>query len=128
MSIFLRDKEGTKNFEGMSWPGVSCWVDFLNIHARHYWSSLYSYDNFKGTNHLYSYWIDMNEPSVSDSDESTMPKEVLHIAGDGSRIKHRDAHNIYGVMMAKATYEGVMMRDQNTTRPFILTRSAFMGS
>jgi alpha-glucosidase (family GH31 glycosyl hydrolase) len=53
----------------------------------------------------------MNEPSVSDSEESTMPKENIHYDVDGTKILHRDVHNMYGVMMAMASFEGVLLRD-----------------
>jgi alpha-glucosidase (family GH31 glycosyl hydrolase) len=41
---------------------------------------------------------------------------------------HRDVHNTYGHMMAKATYEGLIERDQGELRPFVLSRSVFLGS
>jgi len=31
-------------------------------------------------------------------------------------------------MMAKATYEGLVERDQGELRPFVLSRSVFIGS
>lgn len=37
-------------------------------------------------------WNDMNEPSVFNGPEVTMPKDCLH-HGD---VEHRDLHNMYG--------------------------------
>lgn len=51
-------------FQGDCWPGTSVWVDYLNENAQKYWQSLYSYDKFVGTTQIYSFWNDMNEPSV----------------------------------------------------------------
>lgn len=37
-------------------------------------------------------WNDMNEPSVFDGPEQTMPKDAVHHGG----WEHRDLHNLYG--------------------------------
>lgn len=47
---------------------------------------------------------------------------------DGSIIKHRDVHNIYGAMMHRTTHRGVLARDNGERRAFVLTRSFFIGS
>jgi alpha-glucosidase (family GH31 glycosyl hydrolase) len=70
----------------------------------------------------------MNEPSVSKLDESTMLKEAKHVQDDGTSVYHRDVHNAYGFLMQKATYRGLLERDKGNQRPFVLTRSAFIGS
>lgn len=47
----------------------------------------------------------MNEPSVFSADELTMPKNTWHYSDlDKGFVMHRDLHNAYGIMMAKATY------------------------
>jgi len=70
----------------------------------------------------------MNEPSVFNGPEGTIPKGNLHFKIDGTPVQHRDVHNTYGLMMSKATYDGMVARDEGVFRPFILTRSAFFGS
>jgi alpha-glucosidase (family GH31 glycosyl hydrolase) len=47
---------------------------------------------------------------------------------DGSFIKHRDIHNMYGAIMQRSTYKGMMARDENKRRVFLLVRSFFIGS
>lgn len=37
-------------------------------------------------------WNDMNEPSVFDGPEKTMPKDAVHYGG----VEHRELHNLYG--------------------------------
>lgn len=37
-------------------------------------------------------WIDMNEPSVFDGPEQTLPKDAVHYGG----WEHRELHNLYG--------------------------------
>lgn len=99
-------------FEGDCWPGNSVWVDFLNKEAVFFWKSLYNYDSFKGTTKLFNFWIDMNEPSVFSGDELTMTKLAVHMTSEGKTYLHRDLHNAYGTLMAKATFEGVRERNE----------------
>jgi len=47
---------------------MSSWIDFLNKDAVEYWQKLYHPKKFVGTNELYDFWIDMNEPSVFDGE------------------------------------------------------------
>jgi alpha 1,3-glucosidase len=57
-----------------------------------------------------------------------MPKDNLH-AGNW---EHRDVHNLNGMTLINATYEGLLARDsaeqKHNVRPFVLTRSFFSGS
>ena len=46
----------------------------------------------------------MNEPSVFSGDELTMDKMALHLTDNGTFYMHKDIHNAYGLLMAKATY------------------------
>ena len=52
---------------------------------------------FKGsTANLYT-WNDMNEPSVFNGPEVTMPKDCKSLAG----VEHRDWHNLYGMQFQR---------------------------
>jgi alpha 1,3-glucosidase len=66
----------------------------------------------------------MNEPSVFNGPEITMPKDNIHAEG----WEHRDLHNIYGWWMANSTATAVAARTKKPMRPFVLTRSFFTGS
>ena len=48
----------------------------------------------------------MNEPSVFNGPEGTMPKSAKHVLADKEKtqVYHRDVHNAYGLMMTKATH------------------------
>ncbi|CAG9840096.1 unnamed protein product [Diabrotica balteata] len=110
-----------------SWPGASSWIDYLNPEAADYYSTWFSFEKFNGsTPTLAGIWNDMNEPSVfNDSSEMTMPWEVQHYGG----VEHGDIHNIYGLLHVSQIYhKGLMDRDKNEKRPFVLTRSNFAGS
>jgi len=37
-----------------------------------------SYSNFKGSNYLYTFWNDMNEPSVFSTSSKTLPMDTIH--------------------------------------------------
>lgn len=47
---------------------------------------------FQGSTPSLFVWIDMNEPSVFDGPEQTMPKDAVHHGG----WEHRELHNLYG--------------------------------
>jgi alpha 1,3-glucosidase len=74
----------------------------------------------------------MNEPSVfastSENDDNGMPMNNTHIQTDGTIVQHRWVHNAYGALMARASWHGLYNRDQGQQRPFVLTRSTFLGS
>jgi alpha 1,3-glucosidase len=120
----VMNKEGNI-FEGWCWPGSSHWIDAFSPAAREWWSSLFKYDIFKGTMENTWIWNDMNEPSVFNGPETTMPKDNLHIGN----WEHRDVHNLNGLTFHNATYHALITRKPGELRrPFVLTRSFFAGS
>ncbi|KKA29682.1 hypothetical protein TD95_001371 [Thielaviopsis punctulata] len=127
----LKDKDlavhnkDDNQFEGWCWPGSSYWVDTFSPAAREWWGSLFKYDKFKGTMENTFIWNDMNEPSVFNGPETTMPKDNLHYGG----WEHRDVHNLMGMTLQNATQLGMQTRKKGEMRrPFVLTRSFFAGS
>ena len=50
----------------------------------------------EGTNDLYSFWNDMNEPSVFSEKDLAMPLDNLHVRRNGSWVSHGELHNLYG--------------------------------
>lgn len=120
---YVKNKDG-RDYEGWCWPGSSSYPDLFDPEVRKYFSSRYLLDNFPGTTEDVMLWNDMNEPSVFNGPEITMPKDNVHVGG----WEHRDLHNLYGHMHLISTYEGLLERGQRKQRPFILTRSHFSGS
>uniref|UniRef100_A0A6P7G3N1 Glucosidase II subunit alpha n=1 Tax=Diabrotica virgifera virgifera TaxID=50390 RepID=A0A6P7G3N1_DIAVI len=112
-----------KVYEGWCWPGSSSYIDFYKPEAAEYYKNLYKLENFKGTSHDVYIWNDMNEPSVFNGPEITMPKDTKHHGG----WEHRDIHNEYALAHTYATFQGLLQRTPNK-RPFILTRGHFPGS
>ncbi|ETN44530.1 uncharacterized protein HMPREF1541_10200 [Cyphellophora europaea CBS 101466] len=120
----IKNKDGNI-FDGWCWPGSSHWIDAFNPAARTWWKSLFPYDKFKGTLKNVWIWNDMNEPSVFNGPEITMPKDNIH----HGNWEHRDVHNINGMTFHNATYHALIERKKGEIlRPFILTRSFYAGS
>ncbi|KAK1058041.1 glucosidase II [Friedmanniomyces endolithicus] len=115
-------------YEGWCWPGSSYWIDCFNPAARTWWQSLFRYDRFAGSATNTFIWNDMNEPSVFNGPETTMPKDNLHHA----HWEHRDLHNLNGLTLINATFSALLARSpaeaSHPIRPFVLTRSFFAGS
>jgi len=118
---FLRTPDG-RLFTGKVWPGVCAFPDFTGKSGRQWWG-----DQFAGlaAAGVRGWWNDMNEPSVFDVPTKTADLSVLHDDG-GLRTGHAKSHNIYGMQMTRATYEGIR-RHIPGERPFLLTRASYAG-
>ena len=110
--------------KGKVWPGECYFPDFTNPEVREWWSSLFKElieeIGVKGV------WNDMNEPAVMEVPNKTFPDDVRHDY-EGNHCSHRKAHNIYGMQMARATYQG-LKRFSFPKRPFVITRAAYSGT
>ena len=124
-SLAVKNKDGNI-YEGWCWPGSSHWVDCFNPKALTWWKSLFTYSSFTGTAPNSFVWNDMNEPSVFNGPETTMPKDNIHYGN----WEHRDVHNLNGLTFVNATYHALLAREPPAAarRPFVLTRSYFSGS
>ncbi|KAM9354808.1 neutral alpha-glucosidase C [Pholidichthys leucotaenia] len=120
---FVKDREG-QIYRGSCWPGESSYLDFNNPATRAWYSRCFSMDKYKGSTPSLFVWNDMNEPSVFDGPEQTMPKDAVHFGG----WEHRDLHNLYGFYQHMSTVEGLLTRSRGQERPFVLSRSFFAGS
>ncbi|WP_070119824.1 glycoside hydrolase family 31 protein [Bacillus marinisedimentorum] len=108
-------------YYGEVWPGKSAFPDFTQKDVRKWWGSKHSFYTDLGIEGI---WNDMNEPAVF-NETKTMDTEVIH-ENDGKPATHRELHNIYGLLMGKATYEG-MKQQLDGKRPFLLTRAGYSG-
>ncbi len=110
--------------KGKVWPGECYFPDFTNPEVRDWWSDLFKElvedIGVKGV------WNDMNEPAVMDVPGKTFPNDVRHDY-DGNHCSHRKAHNVYGMQMARATYQG-LKKFSYPKRPFVITRAAYSGT
>ncbi|MFL1010523.1 glycoside hydrolase family 31 protein [Flavisericum labens] len=110
--------------KGKVWPGECYFPDFTKPEVREWWSNLFKElvedIGVKGV------WNDMNEPAVMDVPGKTFPDDVRHDY-DGNPCSHRKAHNVYGMQMARATYQG-LKKFAYPKRPFVITRAAYSGT
>ncbi|KAE8694113.1 putative glucan 1,3-alpha-glucosidase [Hibiscus syriacus] len=120
---YVKDATG-KDFDGWCWPGSSSYPDVLNPEIRSWWAEKFSYKNYIGSTPSLYIWNDMNEPSVFNGPEVTMPRDALHLGG----VEHRELHNAYGYYFHMATADGLVKRGDGKDRPFVLSRAFFAGS
>ena len=106
--------------EGHVWPGRCQFPDFTNPKVREWWGGLFQDLVNAG---VAGVWNDMNEPAVFGS--GTFPNDVRHNY-DGQHGSHRKAHNVYGMQMVRATYDGLKKLQRNK-RPFTITRAGYAG-
>jgi mannosyl-oligosaccharide alpha-1,3-glucosidase len=121
LNYFIKNPDG-EDFKGKSQSGVSSWPDFLRTDVRELWSKKFLLSEYLNTTKDFFISNHMNEPSVFDGPEGVMPKTAVHLAG----LEHRNVHNIYGMLMHRSTYEGLLRR--NNHRPFVSSRSFYAGS
>lgn len=118
-------KDATKrDYDGWCWPGSSSYLDMVNPEIRTWWGTKFSYENYVGSTPSLYIWNDMNEPSVFNGPEVTMPRDALHL----DRVEHRELHNAYGYYFHMATSDGLLKRENGKDRPFVLSRAFFAGS
>ncbi|TQE01683.1 hypothetical protein C1H46_012747 [Malus baccata] len=120
---YVRDATG-KDYDGWCWSGSSSYLDMLRPDIRSWWAEKFSYENYVGSTPSLYIWNDMNEPSVFNGPEVTMPRDALHVEG----VEHRELHNAYGYYFHMATADGLVKRGDGRDRPFVLSRAVFAGS
>jgi len=123
---FVKKPDGSE-FVGLVWPGPAVFPDFTRAQTREWWGGLYGEFVKDG---VAGFWNDMNEPSVFDGPDKTMPLNTVHrIEEPGFATRtatHAEIHNIFGLENARATYGG-LLKLRPDERPFVLTRATFAG-
>ncbi len=115
---FCKYPDGT-NYKGQVWPGWCHFPDFSRPATREWFGRLYQGIVDDG---VMGFWNDMNEPATWGG---TFP-DIVQFDDEGRGADHLKMHNLYGMLMAKSTYEGVRKLRPNQ-RPFVLTRAGFSG-
>lgn len=123
---FVKNPDGSE-FVGVVWPGPAVFPDFTRAQTRQWWGSLYQ--DFVNDG-VAGFWNDMNEPSVFDGPDKTMPLNTVHrIEEPGFLTRtatHSEIHNVFGMENSRATYEG-LLKLRPDERPFVLTRATYAG-
>ena len=136
--VFIKNGDGSR-FVGYCWPGEALFPDYTREEVRAWWG-----DELKESHidtGVAGVWVDMNEPSIFDAPfdseeipvQKPMPLATPQGGGQGDdeavmhATTHAEVHNLYGHLMARATFEG-LHRHRPDERPWVLTRSAFVGT
>ncbi len=111
-------------FTGPVWPGDCHFPDFTDPAVREWWGGLYQDLIEDGVD---AFWNDMNEIAliVGGTKYPWVPDIVQH-SKEGHGADHAEIHNVYGLLMARASCEG-LQRLRPDRRPLILTRSGWAG-
>jgi alpha-glucosidase len=122
--VWVRNAQG-EVYTGEVWPGLCVFPDYLRSDVRSWWAGLY--DEFMKYG-IDGVWNDMNEPAVFNVSSKTMPEDNRHEADPelGGPGDHARYHNVYGMMMLKATRDGVLAVNPDK-RPFVLSRANYIG-
>ncbi len=122
-SLVLRNADASP-FVGTVWPGPSVFLDFTLPAARDFWSEQVAGLARLGVSGV---WLDVNEPTTfPESGGGASVPDSISVAGDGVPTTMAEAHNVYALHQARATYEG-QRRGASARRPFILTRAGYAG-
>ncbi len=149
LGYYIKDKNG-KDYDGWCWPGSSSYLDFTVEKVRLWWEKQFTLSKYLGSTMDLFTWNDMNEPSVFNGPEVSMPKDTKNLEG----VEHREWHNLYGLYMQMATALGLQNRQtvpvplrgslppppgskggevveapgEELQRPFVLSRAFWAGS
>jgi alpha-glucosidase len=119
---FFQKRENGDLFIPKVWPGESVFVDFTLPAAREWWGNLHRAYTDNGVAGI---WNDMNEPS--DFIDQTGKNQLDVVSDDdGAKSTHAKNRNVFALLMARATYEG-LERLRPNQRPYVITRAAYAG-
>ncbi len=115
---FAKTPDG-KDYVNRVWPGDALYPDFGRAEVRAWWARQHTFLTELGVRGV---WDDMNEPASFDG---PLPDDVVFWDED-TPSDHAHMHNVYGHLMAKATYAG--MKAADGLRPFVITRACYAGT
>jgi alpha-glucosidase len=124
---FIRKANG-QLFHGYVWPDKAVFPDYLRPEVRDWWGSLQNSLTDIGVAGI---WNDMNEPALDDrpfgdpGNKISFPLDAPQGPND-ERTTHAETHNLYGLMMAQASYQAATI-SRPTERSFFLTRAGYAG-
>ncbi len=115
--MFIKYPDG-QPYQGQVWPGWCHFTDYTKPQARTWWGK-----QFKGLidSGVEGFWNDMNE--IATWGQAT--PNFIKFDWEGQGASYRKAKNIYGMLMARSTYEGA--KSFMKRRPLVLTRAGFAG-
>jgi len=122
LNNYFQRRENGDLFIPRVWPGESVFVDYTLPAAREWWGGLHRAYTDNGVAGI---WNDMNEPS--DFVDQTGKNQLDVVSYDeGEKSTHAKNRNVFALLMARATYEG-LERLRPNQRPYVITRAAYAG-
>ena len=133
IDAYVRYPDG-EEVRGEVWPGTCAFPDYTSPAVRDWWGGLHAGLVADGVDGI---WNDMNEPALfsvahvegtmaGEENVGTIPDAARHDL-DGRGGDHAEAHNVYGMQMQRATYDGLRAIAPDV-RPFTITRAAYAGA
>jgi alpha-glucosidase len=119
---FFQRRQNGSLYIGRVWPGESVFVDYTMAAARRWWGDLFRAYTDHGVAGI---WTDMNEPSDFVDRDGKDKADLVYDDG-GTKTLHDKNRNVFALLMARATREG-LERLQPDTRPFVITRAGYAG-
>ncbi len=118
-SLYLTYPDNTY-YSGQVWPGWCHFPDFTNGKVRDWWGNAMKEPYVD--NGIEGFWNDMNEIATWGQN---IPN-LVQFYYEGKKTTFRQGRNIYGLNMARSTFEGTK-KLMNGERPFVLTRAGYAG-
>jgi alpha-glucosidase len=102
------------------WPGDTHFPDFSKPEVRKWWG-----ENYRGLldDGFDSFWNDMNEPAIIGG--PGVP-DLVRYTKEGQGADHAELHNVYGLLMVRATQEGLTHLKPDR-RSWVMSRSGWAG-
>ncbi|HEX8889167.1 MAG TPA: glycoside hydrolase family 31 protein [Pyrinomonadaceae bacterium] len=119
---YFQKRQSGQLFIPKVWPGESAFVDFTLPDARRWWGDLHRAYLDNGVAGI---WNDMNEPSDFVDQTGGNQRDVVSY-DEGENSTHAKNRNVFALLMARATYEG-LERLAPDKRPYVITRAAYAG-
>jgi alpha-glucosidase len=121
--IFLKYPDGAPA-EGVVWSGTSNFPDFTNPAARAWWTEQCKVLLDLGVDGV---WNDMGEPALFTPTQPITLPDYVHHNKDGLGGDHLENHNVYGMLMGRASLEA-LEKQRPGLRQFNVIRSGFAGA
>lgn len=118
---FVKRRDGHL-YVGEVWPGKAVFTDYTLEAARRWWGDLHRAYTDNGVAGI---WTDMNEPADFVDQTGKTQMDVVHY-DEGEYSTHAKNRNIFALLMARATYEGLERLEPNR-RHYVITRAGYAG-
>jgi alpha-glucosidase len=121
--VFVKYPDGERVAAAV-WPGMCHFPDFTKPAVRDWWAQQCQQILQAGIDGL---WNDMCEPATFLPEAAgSLPDYACHDQ-EGQGGDHRQNHNVYGMQMARATQQGLLMQRPDA-RPVNMLRAGYAGT